>query len=149
MENPKGIMTRFKKKRAYTLTELMVTVTILGIVAGFGVTNFKQSKYRAQTQAQYWQAEMLMENLKKYFAINGQFVVDNPGNAASAINYLNQQLNVQMSPVDNFAVSTNYTSSGHNYSLSFTAEDGINLTVSIDPDDDKPTCSGSDSSLCP
>ena len=102
----------------FTLVELIVVITIIGILAGFGFTNYNTSQKRARDGKRKADLEQVRSALEMCRTDTGSY----PGNL-SAIwgTYMNQ-------PTDPKGFAFNYSSGGQTYAL------WICLEVSDDPD---------------
>ena len=86
-----------KIKNAFTLTELLVTIIILGIVAAFGIPNYTKSINRAKEKDAQFNLEIIREAVRLYMvrevsASNPTGVPPNLANVAA----INSTLNVNV-----------------------------------------------------
>ena len=74
-----------KRQRGFTLTELMIVVTITGILAALAIPSFQRYRYRARA----WQAEEFLQSIslreEAYRAEFGRYRSSNPPNMCDAV----------------------------------------------------------------
>jgi prepilin-type N-terminal cleavage/methylation domain-containing protein len=93
------------KKDAFTITELMIVIVLIGVIAGFALPNFSKAVLKAQARDAMSQLEGLYAANKIYRAQNNTFWVATAGSAA-AINAGPLNLNIVPS------TGVNYTYTG-------------------------------------
>jgi len=79
-----------RNRRAFTLTELMISVVLLGLVAGFGIPSYTKAREKADEKEAVHSVRMMGEAVKNYMIRNnGIFPPDAP-----EVNDINTTLNL-------------------------------------------------------
>ncbi len=106
------IINFVKRKKAFTITELMVSVIIIGVIAGFAIPDYLRSVRRAHQQDMSMQLTALHAASMIYQSQNGTFLVETslPLNGTPSIN---NDLGINIISTD--GTNYSYTSDGTNF----------------------------------
>ena len=78
-----------KSRQGFTLTELMIAIVLLGIIAGFGIPSYNKAREKALEREAVHNLRMIVEALKLYYVRN-----DNTYPDANDVNAINAALNL-------------------------------------------------------
>ena len=77
-----------KQQSGFTLIELMVVITIIGILAGMALPNYQSRIIRAQIKEAMDISDTLKKNITEYYQKNQAFPLDNSQAGLPQANYL-------------------------------------------------------------
>lgn len=136
-----------KNKKAFTLMEIMITVVLIGVIAGFAIPNYERAMNKARERDAIVQLSLIHSACQIYKAQHGGYFVGN----LNSIPLINTTLKINV--ISN-TTTYEYTGNANNFLLTATLPNGAEIQANHLPlfsAPDNPCCSGTCFilSLCP
>ncbi|MBF0478236.1 MAG: prepilin-type N-terminal cleavage/methylation domain-containing protein [Candidatus Omnitrophica bacterium] len=134
--------------KGFTLTEIMITIVVMGILASITIPNFSRKYNYAYINEAVSNLKMINEANRLYRANENGFLPTNPGGDATDINYFNTNLHVVLTNDSHIAYQYTSAAPYSTYTcIATVTSGGVTYTLTMDNTMNIPTCASA--ATCP